>query len=59
MSQFLQAELYIVNNDYDISYIEGTWNTGYTALDLAKDRGHSDIAELLESNGAACNKNCW
>merc|ERR1712200_333987 len=28
---------------------------GYTALDVAKEYGHSDIAELLESNGAACN----
>jgi len=31
---------------------------GYTALDVAKEYGHSDIAELLESNGAACNKKC-
>jgi len=53
------VELLIKQSDINLDLqLTRSYKTGYTALDLAKDRGYFDIAELLGSKNAACNKNC-
>ena len=47
-----------VDIDHDFSYIQEYRLNGYTALDLAKREGHSDIIKMLKDAGAPCNKTC-
>jgi len=47
-----------VNLDLQANYLMDEY-PGYTALDLAKKEGYTDIVKLLQDKNAACYRECW